>query len=75
MIFHIEGKKIPIDVKLVEAYISITHESSDAMQLILTVMLRNILNVDRPENITNRFSEVEIKNILETQLKKELLCL
>lgn len=72
MIFHIEGKKIPIDVKLVDTYLSITHESSDTMQLILTVMLRNILNIDNPKEIIARYSEIDIKNILESQLRKEV---
>ena len=75
MIFYFEGKKIPIDDKLVEKHMKITNESISSMQLILKVILRNIANIDNPEEIVLRYSEVEIKNMIEAQIKKEICSL
>jgi len=72
MIFYIGGRKIPIDEQLVEKYIASTHVSKDTMQLILTVILRNIIDLDNTQEIFEKYTEREIKNILEAQLKKEL---
>lgn len=72
MTFHIEGKKILINEDMVKQYTDITHDSLNAMQLILTVMLRNILDIDNPEEIVQKYSDEEIKEVIETRLKKEI---